>query len=1006
MKPAVCLTLLGLFWAGCVCPLPAQDRYAAHIVPTDPLPAEEQQTKFKLPPGFEIQLVAAEPQIQKPINLQFDHQGRLWVTDTIEYPYAVEQGKPSRDTVKILSINDQTGRAENVTTFAENLNIPIGLAPLSDGAIVFSIPSIYRCWDDDGDSQADRREQLFGPFGQRDTHGLNNGFTRGLDGWIYACHGFSNSSTIQGQDGQRVSMQSGNTYRFRPDGSQVRQYTHGQVNPFGMCFDAWGNLYTADCHSKPAYQLVRGAYYPSFGKPHDGLGFGPEIIRHSHGSTGIAGIVYYAADQFPEEYRDSLFIGNPITHRINHDRLKRFGSSYQGIEQPDFLSCEDRWFRPVDVQLGPDGALYIADFYNCIIGHYEVPLDHPKRDRHRGRIWRIVYKGEPLPSMVKVAGRPVEELISLLGHANLTVRTQASHELMDRQEPQIASAILKAFHNSDTNKYQRAHSLWVLEHYHALHPEHIHKVFAESSPLVVTHLLKVLGEREQLSDKLADLLRSGTQHINPFVRRAAAAALGQHPDAKNLTALLELWAVTPAEDTHLVHTTRIALRDQLLAPGIYETATKLAKNQQHADRLAEVSLGVRDAPAAEFLSGYLRTYGLQAPRVKEYAHHLIRYSSELPKALKVATYWPEATQVQQAEFLLVAVKALQERGAKRPESLLTDANSLAKQLLDSKNPAQRLKGFELVSTLRLTSLQKDLLSVVKAEADSQLRSAAMDACIVTEPQTAIPILREVIADDQEPLNVRQKAAQALATANNNDARHHLLELLRTAPSALAVEIAAGLAANRPGGEALIAAIERGTASRRLLTEKRVVSRLRSARVPNLNETIARLTEGLPPADSRLNKLILTRREGFHSAEAQPDRGAFLFRKHCANCHKIDDQGNKIGPELDGIGLRGVDRLVEDLLDPSRNVDAAFRSVVITTVDGRVVNGLPLREEGNVLVLANAEGKEVRIPSNEIDERTESPLSPMPANVSELMNEAEFYDLLGYLLQQQQQSTQP
>src|SRR5262249_35852691 len=127
---------------------------------------------------------------------------------------------------------------------------------------------------------------------------------------------------------------------------------------------------------------------------HDGLGFAPDIIAHSHGSTGICGVVYYDADAFAEEYRHTVFIGNPVTGRINHDRLAIHGSSVTAVERPDFLSCDAPWFRSVDIKLAPDGSLSIADFYNCIIGHYEVDLYHPRRDRERGRIWRVVYRGE------------------------------------------------------------------------------------------------------------------------------------------------------------------------------------------------------------------------------------------------------------------------------------------------------------------------------------------------------------------------------------------------------------------------------------------------------------------------------------------------------------------------------------------------------------------------------------------------------------------------------------
>ncbi len=141
-------------------------------------------------------------------------------------------------------------------------------------------------------------------------------------------------------------------------------------------------------------RLLRGAYYPSFGKPDDGLGYGPEMAFHDHGSTGIAGIIYYAADQFPKEYLDRVMVGNVVTSRINQDTIEWHGSTPKAIEQPDFLVSDDPWFRPVDLEIGPDGALYVADFYNRIIGHYEVPLTHPGRDRERGRIWRIYYRGE------------------------------------------------------------------------------------------------------------------------------------------------------------------------------------------------------------------------------------------------------------------------------------------------------------------------------------------------------------------------------------------------------------------------------------------------------------------------------------------------------------------------------------------------------------------------------------------------------------------------------------
>ena len=312
-------------------------------------------------------------------------------------------GEPARDSVVVLEDFGPDGKARKATKFAEGLNIPIGVLALSpDEALVHSIPNIYHMVDKDGDGRADQKEPYYSAIGFRDTHGMASAFTWGFDGWIYGCHGFSNDSTIAGKDGQAIRLNSGNTYRMRADGSHIEQWTWGQVNPFGLAFSPKGDLFSCDCHSRPIMLLLRGGYYPSFGKPHDGLGFAPEIMTHDHGSTGIAGITYYAAEQFPAEYRDTILIGNVVTSRINHDRLEWTGSTPRAVAQPDFLVSDDPWFRPVDIELGPDGALYVADFYNKIIGHYEVPLTHPGRDRERGRIWRIVYRGDEEHAEAKV----------------------------------------------------------------------------------------------------------------------------------------------------------------------------------------------------------------------------------------------------------------------------------------------------------------------------------------------------------------------------------------------------------------------------------------------------------------------------------------------------------------------------------------------------------------------------------------------------------------------------
>jgi putative heme-binding domain-containing protein len=365
-------------------------------------PANE-QNGFHVPTGFVVELVAAEPDIAKPMNIAFDAKKRLWVTQSVQYPFPAKPEEKGADSIALLEDRDGDGNFETKKIFADGLNIPIGILPYRDGVIAFSIPNLWLLRDTDGDGVCDERKVILGPFDTtRDTHGMVNALRDGGDGWIYACHGFNNISKLRGTDGHAIELTSGNVFRFRPDGSRVEQFTSGQVNPFGMTRDEFGFWFTADCHSKPITQLLKGGCYPSFGRPDDGLGFLPPMMDHLHGSTAISGIAHVRAGTFPDAYRGNLLSGNVMTCRINRNRLEYRGATAKAIEMPDLLTSDDPWFRPVDLQFGPDGALYIADFYNKIIGHYEVPLDHPDRDRASGRIWRI----RPVPTLVANGLKP------------------------------------------------------------------------------------------------------------------------------------------------------------------------------------------------------------------------------------------------------------------------------------------------------------------------------------------------------------------------------------------------------------------------------------------------------------------------------------------------------------------------------------------------------------------------------------------------------------------------
>ncbi|HEX4144242.1 MAG TPA: PVC-type heme-binding CxxCH protein [Pirellulales bacterium] len=1155
---------------------------------TDPVSPAEQQKKFKLPAGFEIELVAAEPDIHKPMNLKFDAHGRLWVTHSVEYPFAAANDEAARDAITIFSDLAADGRAQKAVRFAEHLNIPIGVLPLSDrDALVWSIPNIYRLSDTTGRGAADQRTVLFGPFGVVDTHGDQNAFTRWVDGWVYANHGFSNHSQVKkaGQGDVVLDMQSGNAYRFRADGSAIEQFAWGQVNPFGLCFDPLGNLFTADCHSRAVTMVLREGHYPSFGKPHDGLGFAPETTDVDHGGTGIAGVVYYAADQFPVEFRGALFVGNVITNRVHCDRLKWTGSSPRVAAVEDFLVCDDPWFRPVDIQLGPDGALYIADFYNRIIGHYEVPLTHPGRDHEHGRIWRIVYRGPadaqkraPLsqpagsPAPGDLAALDVNPLIQALGHPNLTVRTLATNTLLDRHGAEAAAAAWALLTQPDKQAAstaaldaaaQRAHAIWIVQRAaapgHQLDETLARRLAGDEATIVRVHLAEALGETSDWQSWHSDLVRGQLNDADPFVRRAAAGALALHPASDNIGPLARLLVETKADDAQLIHAARIALRDQLRSPQGAAGLAQLALDERQRQQVLAIAAltptpGVArffyeqilagnvepsllhqafpvaaaevDSAGRDRLVGYLRQHfadnedyqldllrgtvdalgkhgARPTPLMTATLTDLLRpavtgQSAEpwsniaVPGAAPSASPWVlEQRSCRDGEKNTPVVSSLREHNSagehltgilhsptfSLPPKLsfwmcghdgppgsavgkrnyarlvLSDGNEIARSEPPRSDVAQRFEwdltplagrsgnlevvdadtggayawiaigriepavvripqhavgdrassqadAVRLAGTLRLEGLTGPIAQIAADTDNALLKMAACEALATLRPEAAIAPLAGLLADAALPVATRQHAAELLGGIDRGDAAAALLAMLRTAPQPVAIAIATAIAPHKEGATLLLAEIRAGRATATLLREPTVASRLHSAGISNLDEQLTELTAKLSPADDRIAKLIEQRRAGFLAATPDAAAGRALFeRSVCKSCHKIGNVGGAIGPALDGIGIRGLDRLLEDLLDPSRNVDQAFRVTLIETDAGQIVSGFGLREEGETLVLYDSAGKMIRLPHDEIASRTLSTLSPMPANISDMINEQEFYQLLAFLLSQ-------
>ena len=913
-------------------PVAAQDLVAK----TDAKSPEDERKAFKLPKGFEAQLIASEPDIQKPMQMAFDSKGRLWVTTSHLYPWAAKPGEGT-DRLYILSDFDDKGKAKTIEIFDDKLNIPIGVLPLPDGksVIVSEAGSILKLTDTDGDGKADKREVLFTGFGYKDTHGMTNSFTAMPDGWIYATHGFANESKVKGKDGHEISMSSGNTFRFKTDGSRIEIFTRGQVNPFGICVDPWGNLYTACCHSKPITQLIRGAYYDSFGKPHDGLGYAPHVVNHQHGSTGLCGLAWGAGPLFPKPWDGVMFLGNCVTNRINCDRIEWKGSTPVGVEMPDFLSTDDAWFRPVDLKFGPDGALYVSDFYNKIVGHYEVDLKHPGRDKSRGRVWRIVWTG------AKRTEKP-----------------------------------------------------------------------AEADQMTEINAMRKLAEQPKLSDgqRRAVIVALGG---HARTARVAVDAMAAQPHADFVKPLLAFIPKIPGDDNHLRHAARIALKHSLNAEGGFRS-TFADADFISTSVLADVGVAVGTPDALEALAGLFVEEKLdKASRVKV-AEFVGR--QDRPKLWDgLIRHNSSERREDQAEVLqnkLEIILALL-RGERTGKAVKVDDPSsrtvsfVFHDLLEGTSPellrlTARVLNEWLTAGHRLEFSQPRLAAMLEKqfgdakEADARVDFA--DALLLVAPDAARPKLRAWATATGTPASARDRVFLKLLAKPTTTDSTAAIEVLKSAPYATALAIATGLAGDKFGGDLLLLAVKKGEAPVRLLQEKAVVDRLRSTKVKDVEARIAELTKGLPAPEKRIDDLIKRRGEGFRNFKSDPAKGKEIFAKNCAACHQVNNEGAKVGPQLDGVGIRGVDRLLEDTLDPSRNVDAAFKSTTLQLLDGRSLSGLA-REEGAAYVLIDSLGKENRIAVKDVDQVVKSNLSAMPANVDAVIPEADYYHLLAFLLSQ-------
>ncbi|HEV8541581.1 MAG TPA: PVC-type heme-binding CxxCH protein, partial [Verrucomicrobiae bacterium] len=515
------LLMRGIAWAGKreVDSLCTRDELASlKYPPGGPAAPEKEAEKLQVDPEFEINLVASEPLIEKAISLDWDPQGRLWVAETPEYPngrtinrndepiaeWAREHpgevppvkklDRPARDRISWLEDTDGDGRADKKHVFADGLELVTSLVFYKDGVIVAQAPDILWLRDKDGDGKCNMQDEkvvLYSGFGTFDTHAVINNFRWGMDGWIYGAVGYSAGDPVSSDGSKKFGRITAGVIRFKPDGSALEQVASGSCNTWGFDMSPDGEAFytTATCGEHllhvvmPEKILARGniggvrasAVIPDHQevKP---------LVKHTRPAyvqidwvgkfTAAAGCCVYNGGAWPEKFNNAIFLNEPTVSLVHNDMFRPNGPTFiaskePGREDTEFIAGSDLWFRPIHTRVGPDGALYVVDFYNQAAIHNDTrgpkhgannAAVRPDRDHHLGRIWRVQHKQEK--QFPKASFATAAELVEDLNHPNGWVRSTAERLLVEGSDKRLVPLLERIAQDSSKSDYSRIQALW------------------------------------------------------------------------------------------------------------------------------------------------------------------------------------------------------------------------------------------------------------------------------------------------------------------------------------------------------------------------------------------------------------------------------------------------------------------------------------------------------------------------------------------------------------------
>ncbi|VTS05411.1 PVC-type heme-binding CxxCH protein [Tuwongella immobilis] len=980
VRPACLLGIAGLLLA-IVPPAMAQN-----------LTPQQAIARMKTLPGYEVRLVAAEPDVRQPVSISFDSQGRMWVLQYLQYPNpaglkAVKQdqylrtiwdrvpeppprGPKGADKLTILSDPDEHGHYRKAKDFLTGLNLATGFALGRDGVYVVQAPYLLFYPDRNHDDQPDGDpEVLLTGFGMEDSHAYANSLQWGPDGWLYGAQGSTVTANIRG-----IEFQQG-IWRYHPETKVFELFSEGGGNTYGLDFDRAGRVIAGtNWGGKAMLHQVQGAYYiKGFGKhgplhnPHAYGYFDHVPQANFKGGHVTCGGVLVMTDRFPQPLQGQYVAGNLLSNDVYLHTLQADGSSFKATQGADFLVSNDPWFRPIDCLVGPDGGIYVVDWHDKRAAHLD-PVD--TWDRTNGRVYKVVPKGNQAewksPDLAKL---PASELLKWLGDANIWKAREARRILTDRRDQSILPNLLQLVRSGSPE--QSLEAMWTIYGIGGLPALPSQEMLQHPNEHIRTWMIRLLGDTHAFPTDLHPLLHAiAERDPSPTVRSQLACSLKRISDIGIRNRLLAslLQRKDDLQDPYIPMLLWWVLEDQ----SIREQSETLAV---FADR------NLWTAPIVEgvILERIARRY-LAEGTESGYA--------ACARLLELAPS-PAAT-----DRLIVGMeKALDGRRlAKVPASLEQPLASLRKS-----RPNNALLRFA-VRLGSQSALQEATDRLQHPSCPESEQIALLELIAQGGDDSVLPILLGILHQAKtDPL--RLAVLRQMQAFNQPVVPETMLAMYDRSSRGLRSAIITALLARPASTISLLKRIDSGKINKSDLTLdqlRQVMSRSPSPEIVALIDKQYGKVGAEPTGEKQARIAYL----GIAMRRNTPNlaNGETLFRKNCMVCHQLHNEGNKIGPDLTTADRGNLGFLLLHIVDPSASIRSEYVAWNIATVDGRLLTGLLVDQSPASITLLDAQNQRTLISRDKIEEMTASTVSLMPEKLLDSLSEQEAVDLLTYVQQ--------